>query len=217
MVTLFEAPLVTPAPAPPACSNPLDSRAGTLIAIVRRPSAYPPMLAIELVWRIIQTYYPGEAAKVSGVGWEAALPGLSTGRIVARNGAVTGDIRVGQYFVDHTTPQGFARRVLQVGHELRHIDQYRGSPTMSQDLREFLAFHWEALATELPGTGCMPHAMRRDLIDWALRYYNCLPAAQQSQFAAHRSALLARRMSVNGTHGNPSTAPPTACARQPRH
>jgi hypothetical protein len=49
-------------------------------------------------------------------------PGLSTTRMV-RGNDIKGKITVGKHFIEHI--DGFARRVLQVGHELQHVQQQR--------------------------------------------------------------------------------------------
>ena len=51
------------------------------------------------------------------------------------------------------------------------------------------------------------------MIDAALGYFNCLGEDDQSGFAAKKAELLRRREGVNGTRGNASTQPPTACRR----
>jgi hypothetical protein len=77
-----------------------------------------------------------------------------------------------------------------------------------------MAFSWEAQAQERAGTGRLPYAMRRDLIDSALGYFNCLPENDQKSFAADRDKLLKLREDVNGKGGNPATNPPTECKRE---
>jgi hypothetical protein len=150
------------------CNNPLDARARSIIQAAQGATNGLWMRAIQVVWRIIGEYYPADAAKVSGVGWQPNLSGLETQRDqFAATGVIYGRIFVGTYFISNTNANQFARRVLQVGHELQHIDQYRRGIT-NQNEREFLAFYWAAMAQEKPGTGCLSHAMRRDLIDCAI-------------------------------------------------
>jgi hypothetical protein len=128
--------------------------------------------------------------------------------------SITGTITVGRYFVDNTTSAGIARRVLQVGHELQHIDQQRsgkGGPT-NRHLREFLAFHWEATAPEAAGTGRVSHATRVALIDAALGNYNCLDATEKTQHQTKQQELLTLRTTEQAASGQPATPAPTACS-----
>ncbi len=196
------------------CNNPLDTKAQSIIQVAQNSKIDLKWRASQVVWRIIGEYYPSEAAKVSGVGFEERLKGLETERDrFTPTGIIYGKIFAGKFFVENTNNLQFARRVLQVGHELQHIEQYRRG-IANQDEREFLAFHWAALAQEKPGTGCLQHAMRRDMIDCAIGYLNCLPSQVQQKYTQERSALLSRRTSVNGTHGNPRTNPPTTCPQK---
>jgi hypothetical protein len=59
----------------------------------------------------------------------------------------------------------------------------------------------------------LPDAQRRDTIDAALRYFNCLGEDDKSGFAEKKAELLRQREGVNGTRGNASTQPPTQCRR----
>ncbi|MEZ5863389.1 MAG: hypothetical protein R3D25_04695 [Geminicoccaceae bacterium] len=163
---------------------------------------------------MLTTYFPNRAALVAGVSFDEAEPGL---RITFRGKAATrvGLITVGRNFVEGTTKRQIARRVAQLNHELTHIDQQRAGMAGANrsDEREFLAFAEEAAFTELPGTGTIPNAMRVQLIDGALGYYNCLSAALQKQYASRQQALLTLRTAHDGKSRNPSTKPPTTCRR----
>jgi hypothetical protein len=75
-------------------------------------------------------------------------------------------------------------------------------------------FAWDGLEAAKDGTGHLPDATRRDLIDAALGYFNCLAADDQKAFATKQAELLKRREGVNGTSGNASTEPPKDCRRQ---
>jgi hypothetical protein len=124
----------------------------------------------------------------------------------------TGLMFVGRQFLQGTNARLFARRVLQVGHELRHVDQHRmnlGGPA-NKAKREFMAHCWTAVRGELPGTGCVPTQTKLDIIDCALRFYYCMSAADQSNFAAHQRNLLRLRAALS-----PSTTAPTAGAPCP--
>lgn len=166
--------------------------------------------ATAAVESILKTYYPGEAAKVSDVIYEEKEPGLST-TPVGSGSNLTGKIFVGKAFVEQIS--SFARRVLQVGHELQHVDQQRAGMGGGQNLnkREFLAFAWEALQQPKPGTGRLAYAMSRDLVDCALGYLYCLSGDEQKANDSKKAELLKKRDEVNGKGGNPSTEPPTTC------
>jgi hypothetical protein len=165
------------------------------------------------VWDILKAYYAGEASKVSDVVWVEDEPGLRTYQ-VGTGSNTTGKVEVGRYFLEHI--DSFARRVLQVGHELQHVDQYRtgkvGGPAKS-DEREFLAFEWEARQQPKAGTGVLADSLRRDLIDCALGAYNCLNEESRKGYAEKKSGLETLRATVNGTMGNPKTEPPAGCKR----
>jgi hypothetical protein len=85
------------------------------------------------------TYYPTEATKVAAVIYSESVTGLRTTR-AGTGPTATGIIAVGRDFIDNTTETFFARRVLQVGHELQHIDQYRAGMIGANNKakREFL-------------------------------------------------------------------------------
>jgi hypothetical protein len=170
---------------------------------------------VTVVQNIIRQYYPSEISKVSKIEYEEDEPGLDV-TSVGTGPTTRGRITVGRYFVENTNRRHFARRVLQTGHELQHIDQWRSGMAGSnrQNEREFLAFHREALAPELPGTGRVSHATRRTLIDAALGYYYCLDEEKQKEYAQQRQELLARREIENRSGGNEPTEPPTSCRRQ---
>jgi hypothetical protein len=188
--------------------NPLDDKAKAIIAKAKDTTKALDQRAKDAVMDILRGYY--DTSKVSEVVYDESDPGLSTSP-VGTGKDLKGRIAVGRYFIDHI--DSFARRVLQVGHELQHVDQRR-SGMDNQDKREFLAFSSEAQAQEKAGTGRLPYAMRRDLIDSALGYFYCLSADDQKSFATDKATLLKLRDDVNGKGGNPPTDPPTACKRQ---
>jgi hypothetical protein len=167
--------------------------------------------AIEAVKSIVREYY--DESLVSEVAYREREPGLSTSP-VGRGKDLKGKIFVGKYFIEHI--DAFAHRVLQVGHELQHIKQERDGMAgeRNKDKREFLAFYWEGLEPKKDGTGPLPAATRRTIIDMALGYFNCFTADEQKTFAAKQAELLAHRKDVDGKHGNPKTDPPTECKRE---
>ncbi len=195
--------------------NPLDTKARAMIDKAKDSSVDIDKRAVQLVNDIIAQYFPGEASKVDTVVFDEkrAGSGLAT-QSVGSGATAKGNIAVGTYFV--TNVDAFARRVLQVGHELDHINQYRGGLAGGQNKnkREFLAFYSEALAEEKAGTGRMSYSTRLALIDAALGYFYCLSADEQTDSESKKAALLKRREDVNGKAGNEPTDSPTSCKKQ---
>jgi hypothetical protein len=194
--------------------NTLDAAAKAIIARAKDPQVAASVRAVALVNDIIATYFPSDAAKVQSVVYDnkGAGSGLQV-QSVGSGPSTIGTIFVGDAFLGQV--DSFARRVLQVEHELMHIDQYRGGLAGGQnkDKREFLAFSNEALASEKPGTGRMSFSTRLRLIDGALGYFHCLAKADQTALADKKAALLARRSEVNGKAGNEPVPEPTECKR----
>jgi flagellar basal body rod protein FlgC len=77
--------------------------------------------------------------------------------------------------------------------------------------REFLAFHWEATATEAAGTGRMAHATRVAVIDAAIKNYNCLTATEKTTYNTQYQQLVTLRQTEQAASGNPATPAPTQC------
>jgi hypothetical protein len=195
--------------------NPLDDKAKAIIGKAKDTTVDADKRAVQLVNDIITEYYAGDAAKVDRVVFDDAKAGSGLDTVSVGSGPTTkGKISVGNYFVNNV--DSFARRVLQVGHELEHIDQYRGGLAGGQNKnkREFLAFHDESLAVEKTGTGRLSFATRLALIDAALGYYYCLSDEEQKSLDSKKQALLKRRAEVNGKGGNDPTDPPTKCKTQ---
>jgi hypothetical protein len=196
----------TPAKKPSA----LDAKAEAIVKAAQDTSKGASERAIAVVKAILATYFSADSGLVKDVVWDASEPGLMT--TAADGKDVTGTIAVGSSFLSQTTTTGFARRVIQVDHELEHVRQHRtgtmGGPKNS-DLREFLAFHREALEAELPGTGRVSHSTRVDLIDEALRRYYKLTEDQRKVHEAKKQALLTERELHNGKSGNAKTDPPS--------
>jgi hypothetical protein len=71
-------PKLGEAPLPPRCANPIDATAKTIVAAAQGQSKPIDLRGRELVRAIIGTYFPTEAAKVSGVQFVENLPGLQT-------------------------------------------------------------------------------------------------------------------------------------------
>jgi hypothetical protein len=125
---------------------------------------------------------------------------------------------VGRYFIEHI--DGFARRVLQVAHELQHVQQQGNGMggLRNQDKREFLAFSWEGLEPEKTGSGRLSDATRRDVIDAALvklGYFNCLAADDQRAFA-NKQTELSRRREATRKNSQLAAAPASKMPGLPR-
>jgi hypothetical protein len=204
-------------PSPAGRCNPLDTMARAIIAAAQDPKLGIYGRAVRAVWSILRTYYPTEAAKVAAVVYSEGVQGLRTTR-AGTGPTATGIISVGRTFVEHTTDRFFARRVLQVGHELRHIDQYRAGMIgpANKAKREFLAHSWTAFAPEKPGTGCVARATRVDIIDCALAYCHCMSARERVPYAAYERRLLDLRKGLAPATPWPPAAgmpscPPSGC------
>lgn len=189
------------------CNNPLDSKAKAIIRVAQDTNISLQKRAVDLVSSILRTYYSTELAKVPKIEYIDHLPeddkkpkdqwfqGLDT-TSSGLGAKATGVVRVvTSYFVDNTNERQFARRVLQVGHELQHIDQYRAKMTGANrsNEREFLAFTWEALADEKPSTGCMNAGTRLALLNGALKYYDKMAHDVQKNYTDQRAKLVARK------------------------
>jgi hypothetical protein len=194
-----------------AQTNTLDAKAKAIIATAAGTGSNPDK-AMQVVHDIICAYMPGQASKVKKINFFDKDPGLRT-QSIGSGKTAQGNICVGESFLTGTTSAGLARRVLQVGHEMEHIDQYRAGMTGddNKNMREFLAFYHEALADEFIGTGRLADKMRRTLIDAALGLFNCFTPEQKKEHASKNTELLARRTTVNGTNGNDPTNPPGSC------
>ncbi|MBL4674761.1 MAG: DUF4157 domain-containing protein [Mucilaginibacter sp.] len=193
-------------------ANGLDAKADAIIATATG-SGDNSTKAMQVVNDMLCSYMPGQISKVRKINYFASEPGLAT-QSVGSGASARGDICVGDYFLTGTTRGSISRRLLQLAHELEHIDQYRSglAGANNKTEREFLAFYHESLADEFTGTGRMSHSTRKGLIDGALGQYNCLSAALKTTHQSKQQDLLTRRQTVNGTNGNPSTQPPQGCA-----
>jgi hypothetical protein len=213
---LLHGPLGEPPPPRGCRRNPIDARAAAIIAAAQDQSQPLDVRGRELVRAICRTYFLSEGGKVSGVEFIEPLPGLRT-QSEGAGATARGLIRVGRYFVENTNDQLFARRVLQVGHELRHIDQWRAGmvgPARKAE-REFLAHFWVATTPEPSGTGCMPHATRVNVIDAALGNFYCMSQADRARYAHLERTLLALRQREQAASGHASAAAPVTC--RPSH
>jgi hypothetical protein len=173
---------------------PVDADAQRIIDMAQDTTTPIDQRGPAVVQAIIDQYFPGDASKVTGIRYRADEPGLQV-NYAGTGTSTTGTLDVGSYFVENTTQRHFARRVLQVGHELEHIGQVRsgmGGESRS-DEREFIAHYHGALGQELPGTGRVQHSVRVQMIDGALGYYYCLSSDLQTANTSKRDELVARR------------------------
>ena len=201
--------------------NPLDAKAQAIIDKAADSKLKEEERAVAVVTMIIDEYYPADKSKVDSVKFDDAKAGGGVHvfeKMSADNKKEnsTGILYVGKSFLSGVTARHFARRVLQVGHELEHITQWRTGLAGGHkgDEREFLAFSHEALNPEKPGTGRMQHATRVALIDGALGYYYCLDADKQKQYASNQKDLLDRRSGAVKASGQAATEAPSTCKRQ---
>jgi len=207
---------------------PSESRYKTAEGIVniaedtKRPVA---ARAVAVVRAIVAAYYANDADKVQDVVYDDAKAGSGLKTESKQDPSSkkwTGTIYVGDRFLRETTRRNFAHRVLQVGHELEHVEQHREGlgGEANQDQREFLAFYHEALASPKPNTGRIQHSTALLVIDAAVGYYHCLSKADQKRHEAKRTELLKRRATEvtalkEKGYTNAPPPEPTSCKRQP--
>src|SRR5438132_1544753 len=169
-------------------------------AIVTAAQAETPGIeerAVNAVTAIIDTYYPEKKSMVELVKWwETDLDGLQT-TAQGSGTKVTGVIEVSRKFITHNTGRNFARHVLQVGHEVEHIQQHRDGMggKKKKPEREFLAFYHEGIATEVPHTGHMGPEMRIDLLNEAIVNYNKLSDDDKKKYEDQYKDLLEKKSS----------------------
>jgi hypothetical protein len=188
----------------------LDPAAKAIVTAAQDTSKPVADRAVALVRAILATYLSSDAGLVKDVVYDdrRAAGGLNTESPDGKN--AKGTISVGKDFLEQATESGFARRVIQVDHELEHVRQHRsglGGANRS-DLREFLAFSRESLETEFAGTGSIAHGTRLRLIDEALRLYYKLGDDDRKLHEGKKNALLEEREKHNGKGGHPRTDPP---------
>jgi hypothetical protein len=188
-------------------SRGLDAAAAAIVQAAGDTSQPIEKRAVDLVWAILRTYHAGRVDLVKEVKYDEADAGLTTE--VATGARVQGTIKVGRAFLDEAL-HSFARRPLQVAHELEHVEQHRqrmGGPA-TQHLREFLGFFHEATGTEFAGTGRMSHSTRVALIDGALNHYRQMTEEQQQEHADKHQQLVDERARHDAASGHRSARPP---------
>jgi len=194
---------------------PVDADAQRIIDLAADTARPIAERAVAVVRAIIDRYYAADSARISGITYREAEPGLNVS-YSGQGAATTGALTVGRYFVEHVVQRHFAHHVAQVGHEIEHVGQVRGGmvgPSRS-DEREFLAFYHEGLFTEPTGAGRLQHSTRVQIIDAALGYYCCFDAELQRTHQTKRDELLTRRATAVRASGHDDLgAAPTACHR----
>jgi len=175
--------------------------------------------AKKTVQAILDKYYSADKANVDRIVYVQDDPGLTTSWDPPASNPKP-FMKVGDQFVNATTAAHFSRKVLQVGHEIQHVRQFKTkTPGLGEKFkheREFLAFYWESTAPTVAGTGKeIGHSTRVDLIDAALGHLCCLPAGS---YAAEKKALLDLRLQHDGVDKSgkntlPTTSPPTTCPK----
>src|SRR5438132_11933233 len=184
------------APATTKSTAAADEHAKAIVAAAEADTPGIDQRAINAVTAIIDTYYPDKKSMVSEVTWVEKLLGLMT-VAQGKGPKVTGEIQVGKDFIETTRGPNFARHVLQVGHELEHIQQHRdgmGGKKKAPE-REFLAFYHEGTATEVPHTGHMGQEMRIDLLNEAIVNYNKLSDDDKKKYEDQYKDLLEKKSS----------------------
>lgn len=191
-------------------ANALDAKASAIIAAAKDDKTGIEDRAKKLVQAIVDTYW--DASKVGEIVYKESENGLVT-TPVGKGAAIKGKITVGRYFVENVDK--FARRVLQVGHELQHVDQQRGGMggADKSNEREFLAHSWTAKEPEKANTGRVSHSTRVDMVDEALGNYHCMPEDKRTLHKAEMEALLDLRRTEQTASGKDPTEPPKACVK----
>jgi hypothetical protein len=198
----------------------LDARASAIVAGAQDDTKKTrEERAVDAVRAIVNQYYASDASLVSDVVYDDAKAGSGV-HVDQKFGpdskpaTSTGVVYVGATFLAGVDQRNFARRVLQIGHEIEHITQWRGGLAGGQNKaeREFLAFYHEALGVEKAGTGTVPHATRVALIDAALGNFFCLTAEKQKANESKKSELIKRRSAeVASSNRKDLGEAPSAC------
>lgn len=194
-------------------SNEVDDTAKKIIAAGKDTKKPVEERAVAAVNAIVKAYY--DPKLVEEVVYQEDLSGLMVSPVKkgSKDSEIKGKVSVGKYFIDNIG--SFARRVLQVGHELEHVKQQRAGMggKAKQSEREFLAFHWEATEPEKAGTGRMSHSTRVALIDEALKNYYCMPEDRIEVHKEKKDALLGLRETEQKASGHDPTSPPDTCSK----
>jgi hypothetical protein len=200
---------VAPAAAPTAGA--LDEKAKAIVDAAQADTPSKGERAKNVVWSILKTYYADRQDLIKDVTYPLNEDGLMTTTPAARapKGSEQGSIAVGDDFLEHTTKEGFARRVLQVGHELMHVEQHRkglGGHGKSAE-REFLAFAWEGTAAEVAGTGHMNRGTRLSLINAAIKNYQALSEDDQKRYKDQYDEVVKKKEALEAKKKRATAAP----------
>ena len=194
----------------------LDTQAQAIVDAAQAKDAPENERAVKLVWAIINTYHSDKKDLIESVVFVADEKGLhTTPKRKDKKSEWRGTIEVGSSFLKQALARdGFSRRVLQVGHEIEHVEQHRQGMVGPEHYheREFLAFYHEGIAPLKPGTGRIAHATRVDVLDQAIRHYNTFSKELKERYAAQYKDILARRVEEQKHGGNDPTDPPTDLA-----
>lgn len=198
------------APASAPAAEALDEKAQAIVDAAQKDTPSKAERAENVVWSILKTYYADRLELVKAVTYPLKGDGLLTKTPAARapKGSEQGEIKVSDDFLEHTTKEGFARRVLQVGHELMHVEQHRqgmSGPKKSAE-REFLAFAWEGTAAEVAGTGHMNRGTRLSLINAAIKNYQGVGEDDQKRYKDDYDKVMKKKEALEAKKKKP-TAP----------
>jgi hypothetical protein len=197
----------------PKCDTTIDAKAQKIIDAAADTSVSADTRAIQAFTSIMSTYYSRSGGKFDKVSYDATEKGL----LITYKGSgekLRGDVVIGEDFLRNMTSKFFARRVLQVGHEIIHVNQQRKgmSGKAMKARREFGAHSWAALTPTFTGTGCITHSTRVAMIDCALRHYYCMSEKQRKQHKSRIKPLLTRRPLEVKASGKTFDPAPSSCS-----
>jgi hypothetical protein len=210
-LSLQRHPAAPSAPAAAPAAGTLDVAAQAIVDAAQKDSPAKAERAKNVVWSILKTYYADRQDLIMAVTYPLNETGLKTKTPAARapKGSEQGSIAVSDDFLEHTTREGFARRVLQVGHELMHVEQHRqgmGGLKKSAE-REFLAFAWEGTATEVAGTGHMNRGTRLSLINAAIKNYKAMGEDDQKRYKDQYDEVVKKKEALEAKKKRGPAAP----------
>jgi len=210
-LSLQRHPAAGSAPAAAPAAGTLDVTAQAIVDAAQKDSPAKAERAKNVVWSILKTYYADRQDLIMAVTYPLNETGLKTKTPAARapKGSEQGSIAVSDDFLEHTTREGFARRVLQVGHELMHVEQHRqgmGGSKKSAE-REFLAFAWEGTAAEVAGTGHMNRGTRLSLINAAIKNYQALGEDDQKRYKDQYDEVVKKKEALEAKKKRGPAAP----------
>lgn len=167
----------------------LDENAKKIVKEAQDKSKPLEQRGVEAVKKIIDTYWKDASNKPNKIVFDKDLEsGLGT-----KNGKEK-TLKVSKEFVESVQDKHFARKVIQVGHELKHFEQYaKGmSGENKKHEREYEANGWSARAQEKPGTGVMSEDMRKRYAQEALGHYKQMNSEQKERYKEDANGLTRR-------------------------